>query len=284
MRVDCSLFPVRRVVVAGLLVSLLAAGGAQKAVAEGSEGPLITDRPDITESAAVVGHGRFQVETSVLYQVTRLNANEEDVFSTPTLLRVGVGERFELRLGSNLYTRQDITLGGQNTTDSGLSPLSLGAKVRIADGDETLLRPGVAILVQAELPSGASVFKVRRATGQLLLAADSDITDALGLGVNIGVVVFETNAEEVRTGGLISAALGYGFTDVIGAFLEFAGSGVGLAADDQLFVLDAGLVYLFGLNMQVDLAGGVGLNEKSVPDVFVTVGFSFRSYYWQQGN
>jgi len=250
--------------------------------AQWEEEPLVTDRPDITESSSVVGHGRFQLEASTQFQSTDLDLVQEDIFSMPTLLRIGFRSRFEFRFGGNLFTRQDLSIAGEKTRASGLAPFQLGIKVNIAEGEQTLLRPKVAVIAQTEIPSGSSAFKVRRATGQIVLAADSDLTEALGMGFNIGAVSFETNAEEVRTGGLITIAFGYGFTDAVGAFIEFAGSGVGLASDDQLLILDGGFTYLFTPNVQVDVAGGIGLNDKAVPDKYITLGFSFRAHYLRQ--
>jgi len=69
---------------------------------------LITDRPDATEAPSVVPKGALQIETGALF-----TSFEEDVLKTQTLtynttlLRFGVLDNLELRLGWNVVEQSN---------------------------------------------------------------------------------------------------------------------------------------------------------------------------------
>ncbi|HSL81608.1 MAG TPA: transporter, partial [Thermoanaerobaculia bacterium] len=73
----------------------------------------MTDRPDQTESAAVVEPGYVQVETGVLFSRHGDGPDEVEVVEGPgTLVRIGVGGRTELRLGWAGWVRQEASFAG----------------------------------------------------------------------------------------------------------------------------------------------------------------------------
>jgi hypothetical protein len=63
--------------------------------ARAEEEPLATDRPDFVESSDVVGAGRFQIETSVAFERSKVDGTREKLRATPTLLRIGIGDTLE---------------------------------------------------------------------------------------------------------------------------------------------------------------------------------------------
>ena len=65
-------------------------------VARAQSPDMVTDRPDQTESAAVVPRGLLQVETGYLFA----RDGDVDGYAVPgTLFRIGLGGRLELRIG-----------------------------------------------------------------------------------------------------------------------------------------------------------------------------------------
>jgi hypothetical protein len=104
-----------------------------------SQEPLVTDRPDVAESAVTVGAGRVQLETGL--SLTK----EDGAYTTtfPTLVRIGLGDRWELRVESDMFELQNPGLNG-------LSDVALGAKVNFIENDSTNL----GLLVDVSVPVG----------------------------------------------------------------------------------------------------------------------------------
>ena len=103
-------------------------------VARAQSPDMVTDRPDQTESAAVVPRGLLQVETGYLFA----RDGDVDGYAAPgTLFRIGLGGRLELRIG------HAGLVGGAGRHGAGDS--ELGAKINLierADG----WRPELALL------------------------------------------------------------------------------------------------------------------------------------------
>ncbi|MFQ5511197.1 MAG: transporter [Candidatus Krumholzibacteriia bacterium] len=244
-----------------------------------TEEPLVTDRPDITESSTVVGAGRFQVETSVQVQRFEAGPFEATTWSTPTLLRVGVTGRLELRLETDAFSSVNAEVMGGDRS-SGYAPIALGAKYHLsAAGDGA--RPSLGVLAHVEVPSGSGAFKMEDTAGTVVLAADWELTGTVSLGLNGGVDIFEEPGGDTRTGGLFSAAVGYGLAGKTGSFLEIAVADIGLG--DRSVILDGGITHRFRPGAQIDVAVGGGLTRQTEPDVFVTLGFSLRASYLGRG-
>lgn len=162
---------------------------------------------------------------------------------------------------------------------SGFSPIEIGLKYHIRHGGPSAVSPSLGFLLHVKLPSGSTVFKIRDPETTAVLLVDFDLSDRVSFGANLGVDVFEDDPGDLRTAGIFTGALGFGITESVGTFMEVASSGVGLSADDRVILVDAGLTYLFGPNAQIDTAAGFGVDGKTAPDFFVTVGFSFRGSY-----
>jgi hypothetical protein len=89
---------------------------------------LITDRPDQTESSAAVPHKSLQIETGFVMENNETEFIEQKSFAyNTTLLRYGLLENFELRLGLE-YLGEEVFIKNTDTTNtySGLSPIYAG--------------------------------------------------------------------------------------------------------------------------------------------------------------
>ena len=80
---------------------------------------VIPDRPDFVESSDVVGKGRVQLETSVAWERDRAGAVKTRLASTPTLLRIGTGEDWELRFETDGRLRLRTDEAGVTTRQNG---------------------------------------------------------------------------------------------------------------------------------------------------------------------
>lgn len=231
---------------------------------------LVTDRPDQTESSATVPPNRWQIETGVLFE----DDEAGDTVSAPgTLLRIGLQERLELRLGWGGWIRRD-TDGGDPF--DGPADGELGIKVRLLDGDQR--RPELALLAGTSLPWGDDAFTSDRFDPSVRLAATRGVAPGIDLAVNLGA-----EWESTRSGGdtdtlsraLATAALGFEVAPDLGAFVELFGTTPLSARGDDALSADAGFTWLVRPNLQLDVAAGAGL-EGEAPDAFVGVGVTYR--------
>ncbi|MFW6198305.1 MAG: transporter [Acidobacteriota bacterium] len=237
---------------------------------EGEAEPLVTDRPDATESSETVRPGRVQLEGG--YTFLDSGAVEEHSLGE-VLARVGIVERLELRVGLNSFTWLQTPAGRV----SGLSDTSIGLKAKVLQGRGTGLRhPTVAVLASTTLPTGADELSSDAAEPELRIAAAWELSDRVGLSSNVGWGWLNDPATDQRFHELLgSVALGYGIDDRWGAFVEYFGFyPEDEAGPDENFV-DGGLTYLLTPDLQLD--GRVGYRlDGAGDDFFVGFGTSVR--------
>ncbi len=230
---------------------------------------LITDRPDLTESAAIVPKKTLQIETGFVFEGDKSGGVQEDNFSLfTTLLRYGVNEYFELRMGTSL-NMNTIKSGGESTSIFGVSSVDVGMKIKMADGDG--LKPQVALLANVIIPEpGKEEYSAEYLTPSMALAFSQDLSDRFSLGYNLGAV---WNGVTAKPAAKYSVALAIGLAEKLGSFVEIYGY---FPQDEQgINIFDFGLTYLIRPNLQVDASAGFGLSEVS-PDYFVNAGISWR--------
>lgn len=269
----------RRLFAGALATAALAAGPL--AAQDTPPGELVTDRPDRTESAAVVAPGYVQVETGGLFTRDEEGAAEVEVVEGPgTLVRIGLGGRTELRLGWDGWVRQEVSVagaGGGSATVDGAGDAELGAKVRLRDEAGGL--PEAALLVGVSLPLGDEELTSDRYDPSILLSLAHTLSERLALGYNAGVAWSsapgEAGAVETSSHIVWSAALGIGLTERLGAFAELFGEEPIDAPGSSAVSVDGGFTWLVRPNLQLDLFAGAGLTDDA-PDWLAGAGVSFR--------
>jgi hypothetical protein len=226
--------------------------------------PLVGDRPDFTESAVTVAPGRTQVEAGATH--TEADRTESQEFAE-VLLRIGLGERIELRVGLNSYARVEEP-GGRDLT--GFVDTSLGAKIALGEAAGWT----TAVLFGTTLPTGSTEFREPHPQPDVVLAAERDLTGSVSLGTNFGYAY--ASADGVQFGeAFASAALGVGLSETTGAFFEFFGFVRASAGRPETYFLDAGITKGLGPDFQLDLRVGTGLNSAA-DDLFVGAGLIWR--------
>lgn len=230
---------------------------------------LVTDRPDITESAVVVPVGSFQFEIGFDYESTRdyYLANSVDVENITigsTLFRYGINSLFEFRFGGEYLSS---TTSDRRTINAGIQNLFAGTKFQIFR-DQDVVTNG-AVIVTFGLPYGNEKLRPSRIEPSLNLSFDKDISEKISLGINIGVL----NESETNTNIFnFSSALGISITKVVGCFVEY------WSLHSKSFItsknLNAGITYLHRENLQLDLSVSTQTNgEKRING---GIGISFR--------
>ncbi len=230
--------------------------------------PLATDRPGANESSAVVKPGFAQIETGIK---TFEDSNAETGTEYGgTIFRFGVIEGWELRLGWGGHLDSEPVSG----SNDGL----LGFKYSISEGDDSMTKPEMAVIVQTTVPIGDSDITSDKFDPKFLLASTHTLTDKLSLTYNLGLGLATTEKADgslaTQSSCIYTSSLGYSATEQLSFFAELYGQ-IGLSAEDSPFLFDCGLAYLLNDNSQLDLSAGAGLNSEA-EDFFVSIGYSFR--------
>lgn len=237
-------------------------------VAAGQEVPeLVTDRPDQTESSLVVPEGSVQLETGWTWS----DDGAATVSEGPgTLARIGIHDRFELRLGWGGWVDEGGP-GGRGAGDA-----ELGGKIHLAA--EAGRRPETALLFGVSVPVGDDRFTSDRYDPAFRFSFSHSLRGDLGLGYNVGVEWASERAGGAtltRSSAIYTVALGFPLSGPWSGFVEVFGSepleGGGAAAH----AVDGGVTRLLGPDLQLDLALGTRI-QGDAPDGFVGIGITRR--------
>ncbi len=238
---------------------------------ETGSAPMVTDRPDATESAVTVAPGVFQLESGYTFgEVEGISAHNFGEI----LLRVGVADNLELRFGVNSYQ----WLRAQTASQQGLQDSTIGLKLRLLDnGGKTGLRsPQVAVLASTSLPTGSSLLSQDKLQPEMRLAVGWDLSERLALGTNVfyaytnDVLVDERFHQAGAT-----VALGIGLTDRWGAYAEYFGTYTVVRDGPREDYVNGGVTFLVESDFQLDARIGYGLNGLD-DDFFVGFGSGVR--------
>jgi hypothetical protein len=256
---------------AGTAAVLLALAVQPAVAAQRPAPPLVTDRPDQTESALVVPRGAAQLELGNAhasgggFRLVNLGA---------ALLRVGIARPLELRLGFAGWNRADPD--GAPTVH-GLGDLDVGTKVVLREGRG--LSPAVAVMGSVTLPTGHESFRASGPDPAIRASLAHELPAGLAFGYNVGAAwTTETDGagnESVRRDLFYTVTLGRALVPRLAGFIE----GFGLLDADNgrptWHALDGGFTFALRPNLQLDAAAGVGLTDAT-DDWFVGAGISVR--------
>ncbi len=231
---------------------------------------LVTDRPDATESPSLVRKNFLQIETGGFFTSDEENGvkTRELTYNT-TLLRYGLMDNFELRVGLDVRATEISTRGSDEEIKlNGSSPLLLGAKVGIAEGNGW--KPKIALLGHLSLPFSASSDYHPENTGMdFRFAFDHTINDRSGLAYNIGA---RLDAQDPELKYLYTIAYGFDLTSKVGTYVELYGDFPEDSSANHFW--DAGFTYLANDDLQFDLTFGSGINTPQ--QLLLSAGLSYR--------
>lgn len=232
-------------------------------------GALITDRPDATESPTAVGKGFIQVETGAFYEnFEENNFKTEDFTLNTMLLRYGLINNLELRLGYDYTDSKTKFNGNQITSVNSFSPLLLGFKTTIAKENGAM--PEIGFLGHLNLPFSVNKELRPKNTGvDFRFSLAHTLSEKSSLAYNLGAAWNNDNPEAAY---LYTIAYGYSLTNKIGAYVELYGDFPENNKANHLW--DAGLTYLISNNIQLDATVGSSITKGQ--DILLSSGISFR--------
>lgn len=252
----------------GAIVTLLLGGlfGITPRTARGqTEAPLVTDRPDFTESALTVPRGDAQLESG--YTFSRADDADEHTLGE-ILLRVGLTDRLEARIG--LGSHAWIAAPGEDP--SGFEDPSLGMKVVLAM--EETAGVAAAVLAGTAIPIGDDDVGEDDWQPEIKLAVSRGLSETVALAANAGYARASEDGEGFDQGSA-SLSLGIGLSERWGAYAEAYGTFPASRSGDDEAVLNGGLTFLVHPLLQLDARAGAGLTDAA-PDFFVGLGIARR--------
>jgi hypothetical protein len=256
-----------------LALALGALGSTLPALAQdgwsGLEDPISPDRPDFTEGTGLVPPGHVQLEGGVTL------ARVEDVDSTTLgelLVRFGIGERSEARIGLGSYTRIEDGLAGGSV--SGFEDPALELKYRFTDdaGELAPGQPAVALVLGTSVPVGDKDLTDDEWVPAAVFAFDWDL-GRFGVGANLGGS-YEAGDERFAQ-AFASLTAGVSVTDRLGTYVEWYGFSEEEKDGPATHYVDGGISFLINDDLIVDARIGTGLNDAD-PDWYAGVGGAIR--------
>lgn len=243
-----------------------------------AEERISTDRPDFVESSLVVGQGRFQLETGFASERNRDDGVKDRLTTSPTLLRYGVSDTWELRLETDglARLRSEDSNTAIVTRQRGTADVAIGAKWHMQDADDGKGSPGIAWLIHADLDTGSAPFRGNGVRPSLRVVAEWDLPNNWAVGVMPGLVADKTSEGKRFLSGIAAITLAKSWTDDFRTFVELAGQQ--LAPEKyggHVITYDVGAAYLIGNDVQLDIAASWGATRHT-PDFQWGAGLSVR--------
>ena len=238
-------------------------------------GPVVTDRPDKTESTSIVPRGYAQLEAGWSLETVEAAGTSLHTHSVPGVLaRVGLSNRLEARIGfAGFQLTNQTGLGGAE----GLGDAELGFKYRLASARGAL--PDVAVIGAVSVPTGADGVTSGRVDPTVLVTLSRPLGERVSVGSNLGSSWTTTDNGQGGRTTLVdltyTLSFGVALSGRVGTFAETFGSlpaGDGTAAHH----LDGGVTFLVRDNLQLDLSVGRGIAGAGASDWFLGAGVSLR--------
>lgn len=215
-----------------------------------TELPTISaDRPGATESTDIMPRFKIQWETG--FGFTREVGISNKFTLNNTLVRFGLFENTELRIGTDLLIIDEI----DQEQFFGMEPLTYGLKTRFYEGEGAI--PSVGML--AELGSsrvGSDRLLSTYLPIKLTLMADHEFECGIGLCYNIGLH-WDGNSASPTT--YLGFGISYAITDKISTFAE--SYNFFTRDDNNSYFTELGFSWIVSRKVQVDLAGDIRYNE-----------------------
>lgn len=244
--------------------------------------PMVTDRPDFTESTLTVPRGRAQIELGYTYVYDEEDGvRAGDHVFPESLLRVGLAKAWELRvawLGGSLTESmfRETNDAGRRVDvkdhDDGATDMSIGFKHHIREQDGWI--PDMGVIGEVSIPTGTR----SKTSGDVDPGAkflwSYALTDRLSLSGNFNIAV-PTSEKGRSFQTAASVSMGYAWTDWMGSYVEYFGIYPNDRDSDCAHTVNGGFTFPITDNLQFDVRVGVGLNEEA-DDLFAGSGLAFR--------
>lgn len=234
---------------------------------------IASDRPGIADSSEVVGARRLQLETGVQRDTRKAGDPPQRTTFVPTLVRLGIGERWEARFESDVYAWMRAADADGGRTEAA-APFSLGFKHQFREAQGPA--PSAALIARLSPPSGSRSLRTTRTTGDLRLAADWQLTGQWSFNPNAGLAIDADDEGRRFSALLLAATLAYRPLPRLELFIDGAWQRPETKGAGSAAVYDFGAAYLLGRDVQVDASVGARASGTTPPRTFMAAGVSLR--------
>jgi hypothetical protein len=211
--------------------------------------------------------GHYQLEGG--YTFTRQGTDESQSLGE-LLLRIGVNERIEARLGIGSYDWDDPGIPGERRIGGYEDPV-LGLKIRLAPDDA---KTQLALLLNTTVPVGGDELTADDWQPEGKLAMGWDFTDRFSLASML-VYTYASDGGERFSQFAASVSAAFSHNDRWGSYLEAYGFSKESADGSSTTYLNTGLTYLLSKDVQLDVRVGAGLDSPH-PNWYAGLGAAVR--------
>lgn len=232
--------------------------------------PLVTDRPDFTESAVVVPVGRLQLEFGAT--VAKDDEGVEAIAVGEALLRWGAAQQLEVRLKLPSWDRES----SGPWRAQGFGDVEAGVKVHLhaASGGSGVAGADWALILATSAPTGGDEVSAGVWQPSAILAAGWELGGDWSLGANLGLS--RPSGEGRRfTSAWLSSAVGVGIGDAMAVFVELVAVQRERPGGPGTLTLQTGLTRRFGADVQLDVRLARRLTSEG-SDLLAGVGAGVR--------
>lgn len=249
------------------ITSCLAVGLISGSVSAQILEPLITDRPDFTESPATVHAGHVQFEGG--YTFAARGGDNTHSFGE-LLVRIGAASDLEFRVGLNSRV---VTRTGKETL-SGFQDAALGLKFNVITTPSGRGGFAFSILVASSIPTGSLLYTNDRPVPELKTAFAFSVSERTTLSWNVNYAYAVENEERFnQIAG--SGSVGYILSPCVGLYVEYYGVWPNNLEGRSLHFVNGGTTFLITGDVQADIRAGKGFNSLE-PDYFIGLGGAVR--------
>jgi hypothetical protein len=245
-----------------VIATLFCAALGNTGLAQSGSEEIITDRPDITESAVVVPKASLQAENGLTWTNDHL---DRLLALCQTLLRLGLSDRTELRLSLPSYS-QSFSPG---LGSSGVTDISIGFKRQLGPlpGDFDL-----SLIVATSAPSGTADKTTHRLDPFLKVPWSRELGNGWSVG-GMASIFWPTEEGRRNLTWEPTFVLQRDISRSVDVFAEYGGDYRQHGGARQ--TIHFGTAYRINATTQLDFHFGFGLSS-STPRRFFAAGYSFR--------
>jgi hypothetical protein len=247
---------------------------APSASRETSIGDISPDRPGLGDGSGIVGRGVWQIETGWSFESEREDDAVQHEMALPLVLfRVGVTDRFELRVGADGLLSDTSSRPGSRR-HSGRSDIEVGAKLKLIESARTGFE--LSVLPIVSLPIGSNDFTSGGYDPTVEFAWTQPLPRDFSLSGN--VTAASVSGENRRfTQHILTLSIDRDVAAGWNAFAEAFHASSFIRAGHDVWIVDTGATHRLGHRAQFDVSVGRGVTAAA-PDWFVSAGISLRGF------